>query len=169
MHLIALIVHFLWEIASSYGKVVFGFTNELIVLIVWQEEVPNLLYVLLFSKSSTTFWKLGKWVEILHFCWYPHKRTFSSQSQVGLNAYSKDTTENPVKSAIFRSLKIIKPPPSPSIFSANFPTYRCWRVTDYIVSPKGKYTLLSSRVLRTEGARRKVGGAPNPPLSWSKI
>ena len=35
------------------------------------------------------------------------------------------------------------------------------------VFPKRKYTLLPSRVLETEGARWKVGGAPHPPLSWS--
>ena len=39
------------------------------------------------------------------------------------------------------------------------------------VSPKRKYTLLLSQVLKTEGGggRWKVGDAPNPPLSWSKL
>ncbi len=39
----------------------------------------------------------------------------------------------------------------------------------FTVSPKRKYTLLSSQVLKTEQGQMKCRGAPNSPLSWSKL
>ena len=46
-------------------------------------------------------------------------------------------------------------------------TYFC--ILLFTVSTKSNYTLVSSRVLKTEGARCKIGGAEHSPLSWTKL